>query len=235
MSPEQDRLVIEHMDDARIFSRRWMDLGVPRDDLESEAYLALCIAAKQFDATAHPRTPFGWYARWFIRGRLGRLVTQATAAVTYPDRVAARARKVAQCRNRLASAENPRPSAAQIAATTGLPLLQVTAVEHVPRLVQVAPGCTDPKTVRHAGQDHAEAEFWESLGSLPRGEQALLTMRYGLDGNPGRNCAELARRRRKSLATIAAVLQQARAHLARELRARGWHVCGQQSPAAQTA
>ncbi|GAB2869996.1 sigma-70 family RNA polymerase sigma factor [Nocardioides pacificus] len=110
-----DHVVVLNMVVARSMAARHRDKGIPIEDLEQVAYLALIRAARQFDTGREHN--FLSYAVPTIRGELRKYFRDLGWTVRPPRRVQEIQSRVVAARATLAQGGGPVPTVAQIAAS----------------------------------------------------------------------------------------------------------------------
>jgi DNA-directed RNA polymerase specialized sigma subunit len=123
MNRDRDLRIRLHLALARRMAKERAGRGVPIEDLEGEAMLALCVAAEDFDPSAHPNVTFAGFASARIRAAL-KAATERSDAVGLPrslKRAAIRCRAAADA---LFALGEGRPSTERIAEAAGLGLAE---------------------------------------------------------------------------------------------------------------
>jgi RNA polymerase sigma-B factor len=108
-----DRVIVINMPVAASLASRHKDRGIPLEDLEQVAHLALVRAAQQFDP--HRERDFLSYAVPTIRGELRKHFRDYGWAVRPPRRVQEAQTRVVAARDSLAERDGHTPTAAEIA------------------------------------------------------------------------------------------------------------------------
>lgn len=163
-------LVVEQMELARALAARYDRPGVDADALESEAMLALVLAAQEFDPGRNPYGDDGFpaYARYKIRTALRAHVREIRFGFLkgVPVRLRRAALKCHQALGCLQARGILRPSAEQIAGEAQLSVEQVVLVLAIPSVLVRQP-------MIEWAQDHGaerafgEPELWPAFGPLP--------------------------------------------------------------------
>jgi RNA polymerase sigma-B factor len=120
--PEQrtraiESVVVLNMPLARAIAGRYQNRGVPRDDLEQVAFLALTRAAQEFDP-AYAR-PFHSYAVPCIRGSVKKYFRDQAWSVRPPRRVQELQAQIAGARSELEQTLGRSPRVGEVAAHLG--------------------------------------------------------------------------------------------------------------------
>lgn len=154
-----EQLIQVNMAVARAVAVRYRKRGVPQDDLEQVAYLALVRAAHGFDPTrGHD---FLSYAVPSIRGELRRYFRDQGWAIRPPRRVQEAQRHIAAVETELTGRLGHRPSAAELAAELGEPEADIQEALR-------ASGCFAPVSLDLVAVD-APSALAERLGRVERG------------------------------------------------------------------
>jgi RNA polymerase primary sigma factor len=120
----QDKLVRSHLPLIRSVARRYRGYGLPFDDLVQEGALGLLEAIDRYDpARGSDFVPF---ARFRIRRAMRNALTEQARLIRLPKQVVERRRALDRAEARLVAA-GKRPTPAELAAATGLPLKAVLA------------------------------------------------------------------------------------------------------------
>ena len=126
---EGDEEAIRHMVNSNLrlvvsIAREYVGRGVALLDLIQEGSIGLLVAARKFDYTLDFR--FSTYATKWIRQGVTRCLLNHAGLIRVPLHTAERMRKVDMARIRLRQETGEEPSAARIAASTGIPEGKVT-------------------------------------------------------------------------------------------------------------
>ena len=149
-----DRVVLMNMGVARTIAHRYGERGVPRDDLEQVAYLALTRAAHQFDASLHH--DFLSYAVPTVRGEIRKYFRDLGWFVRPPRRVQETQSRVVAARDSLSTAGGRPVTAAEIAEELGE---DVQTVEEA----LAAQGCFTPTSLDLPVHDGASSTLGDEL------------------------------------------------------------------------
>jgi RNA polymerase primary sigma factor len=164
--------------------------GVPFADLVQEGMLGLLEAVKRFDPDRGVR--LATYAVWWIRRAMLRTIVAAPTIPLPPEA----ARELATIR-RAESGRGPRPDAATLSRTTGLPRRRIDLLRASPHVVtsldavpnESAPSLTesiaDPAVPAMASAMERELErnaLHRALAVLPPRTGRVIELRYGLGG-----------------------------------------------------
>lgn len=191
------------------FARRYR--GLPLVDLIQEGNLGLLRAVDKFDHRRGLR--FSTYAAWWIRHALSRALADQSKMIRVPVHLTGTMQRVRRTEERFVRETGRRPTPAEIADKTGIPLDQVRrAMDVVAEPISLdAP--TNGKDDRDAGQlgdfvhdtstqaaDEALAESelrnqaHRLLEELPEREAEVIRLRFGLGGNTQRTLEEIGQR-----------------------------------------
>jgi RNA polymerase sigma factor (sigma-70 family) len=183
--------------------------GIERLELVQEGVAGLLRALERFDPELG--APFWAYASWWVRQAMQQLVAELTRPVVLSDRALRRLSALRDAHRAHLAAHRTEPTAAELAAATGLERDQVDellAVERPPRsLDEPLAGPDGDGVVGVLGElvadplaedeyaavvdAAASAELGALLGGLSDRERAVVRARHGLDG-PERSLRELA-------------------------------------------
>ncbi|NYD42649.1 sigma-70 family RNA polymerase sigma factor [Nocardioides panaciterrulae] len=149
-----DRVVLMNMGVARTIAHRYGQRGVPSEDLEQVAYLALTRAARHFDVSMHH--DFLSYAVPTVRGEIRKYFRDLGWFVRPPRRVQETQSKVVAARDSLSTAGGRPVTAAEIAEKLGE---DVATVEEA----LAAQGCFTPTSLDLPVHDGATATLGDEL------------------------------------------------------------------------
>ena len=133
---EGDEDAIRHMVNSNLrlvvsIAREYAGRGVALLDLIQEGSIGLLVAARKFDYTLEFR--FSTYATKWIRQGVTRCLLNHAGLIRVPLHTAERMRKIESTRNALRQEAGEEPTAAEIAAASGIPEQKVT------ELIQLTP------------------------------------------------------------------------------------------------
>jgi len=211
----RDRLVSSRLPLVRSAAGRYLNLGLPREDLVQEGAVGLLEAIDRFDLASGD---FERFARFRIRRAMRNALTERSRLVRLPKHVVERRRALAR-----ASDEGARTVVA-LAAVTGLSLQAVTdalnaEATRVPldaaEVSAIDPSVPDPavQVVEHDSVERLEA----ALASLPDRQRHIVRRVFGLDGPScciGTVAADLGLSPERTRALLQSGLAQLRAALA---------------------
>jgi RNA polymerase primary sigma factor len=227
------RLLVErHLPLVRAIASRYRDLGLPFDDLVQEGSIGLLEGIDRFD----PRrgSAFSTFAYWRVRGAISRALTRNGHLLRLPKQVIERRHTVFATSARLATGNGHEPSAAEIAAATGLSTSAVVEALEAPTAIasldkQAADGGTtlealveDP--VARDPADEALVQETEQLVSdavaqLPPRRRFVIRRHFGLDCK-AQSLTEIAAELELSAQKTRAIKDRALHDLARVLKPR---------------
>ena len=201
----RELLVASHLGLVRSVASRYRDLGLPFDDLVQEGSLGLLDAIDHYDRRRG--CSFESYARYRVRRAIRNALTDQARLIRLPKQMVERRRAIARAEARLAAeASGDRPTPAELAADTGLPVAAVVDA----RSAGLAPISLD-QPIRPDGSslesvladpdggdpeltaiEHEQAEVLRAaLARLPDRQRRIVSLRWGIGGNPLTN-AEIA-------------------------------------------
>jgi RNA polymerase primary sigma factor len=192
------RLVAAFMPRIAAIARIYRDApGLERMELLQEGVVGLLRALERYEPE---RGAFWPYAAWWVRQAMQQLVAELTRPTVLSDRALRQLARVKDAYRQHMQETGEEPSAADLAARTGLQREQVEsllAVERAPRSME-EPAGQDDQVVSPLGELVAdpmaggeyermlaaiEAEELRSLlGALSSRERAILRARFGIDG-----------------------------------------------------
>jgi RNA polymerase sigma factor (sigma-70 family) len=200
-----ERLVLSNVGLVRSVASRYRDLGLPFEDLVQEGSLGLLEAIEHYDP-CHG-TSFDGYARFRVRRAIRNALTDQARLIRLPKQVVERRRAIDHAEAELAAAAAGRaPTAAQIAAATGLSVAAVLDARSaglvplsldepvLPDGSSLASVVADPEAADPELNvlEHEQTELLNAaLEDLPDRQRRVIARRWGIGATPRSN-AELA-------------------------------------------
>jgi RNA polymerase primary sigma factor len=185
-------------------ARNYTRAEVPLLDLIQEGNLGLMRAVEKFDYRLGYK--LSTYATWWIRQAITRALVDQGRTIRLPLHVAEDVRKLLRTRRELAQKLNREPTTAEISTATGhtedrirelLGLIETPVSLETPvgegeslygDLIEDARASAPLELTA----DKARAkELVEALGTLDERLRRVVTLRFGLDGEPGRTLDEI--------------------------------------------
>ncbi|MEX2023592.1 MAG: sigma-70 family RNA polymerase sigma factor [Thermoleophilaceae bacterium] len=192
----REQLVTSHLGLVRFVASPYRDLGLPLDDLVQEGSLGLLDAIDHYDPR-HGAT-FEGYARFRVRRAIRNALTEQARLIRLPKQMVERRRAIARAEERLAAeAAGRAPTAAQLAADTGLSVAAVVDARSaglaavsldepiLPDGSSLAGVVADPEAgdPQLTAIEHEQAELLRAaLEKLPERQRRILSLRWGIGG-----------------------------------------------------
>ncbi len=187
-------------------ARDYAGRGLSLDDLVGEGNLGLIRAAEEFDPSFGTR--FSTYASYWIKQAIRHALTNTTATIRLPAHMVTLLSKWRKAERALYRELGQAPTFDQVAVTLGLSDAQRTLVERARRASQLRPEGGDDKNAWSPdeagdGRDGPDAaleaadERRQLLGRLDRlddRERAIVSLRFGLDGDGPMTLKEVGKR-----------------------------------------
>jgi RNA polymerase primary sigma factor len=198
------RLIESNLRLVMSITRNYTRAGVPLLDLIQEGNLGLIRAVEKFDWRMGYK--LSTYATWWIRQSITRALADQGRTIRLPVHVAEQVRRVQRSRRQLAQKLNRDPSLEEIAAHSGFPEARVNQLlELIEDAVSLETPVGDGESlygdliedVHSLAPDEQSAEqargreLADALEQLNPRMRRVLSLRFGLDGEPPQTLEEV--------------------------------------------
>jgi RNA polymerase primary sigma factor len=178
-------------------AKRYRGRDVPLLDLVQEGIIGLIHAAEKFDWRLGYK--FSTYATWWVRQSIQRAVANKARTIRVPVHVLEQARRIARAQERMTATLGRPATDAELARELGMTLAAVQRAQTLPRTVTSldSPVGDDDRTELHELLPARQPTPFEevevplvaealraAVARLPEREREVITLRYGLDGDP---------------------------------------------------
>jgi RNA polymerase primary sigma factor len=223
----KERLVNSNLRLVVSNARRYQNLGLGLLDLIQEGTLGLIRAAEKFDWRRGYK--FSTYATFWIRQALQRALDSKSRTIRVPVDLAQRERRIARAQRELAAELGREPSDEEVAARAELSLDELQRVRDAARTVTSLERPVGAEEETELGEllpsdaqppeEEVEITLREqalrrAVDELPQREQAVVRLRYGIDGDHPTPAAEVGRRLGLSEKQLRRIEERALARLA---------------------
>lgn len=186
-------------------AKRYAGKGLGLSDLVQEGNLGLMRAVDKFDHRRGYR--FSTYASWWIRQAVSRALSNQSRTIRLPVHAVEQQRKLKRTKIAHEQEVGKRASAEELAELTGLSTDKIRVLDDLTReplsldaplspdndggcLADTVPdGALDP--AEEANRADVARQIQRMIARLPTREQAILSMRFGLDGRGARTLREI--------------------------------------------
>ncbi|MFP5328430.1 MAG: RNA polymerase sigma factor RpoD/SigA, partial [Acidimicrobiia bacterium] len=229
----KERMINSNLRLVVFMAKRYQNQGLGLLDLIQEGILGLIRAVEKFDWRRGFK--FSTYATWWIRQSIQRGIQNKVRTIRLPAHALDRERAVQRAYDRLADMLGREPTDAEIAEVVGLEVEQLAELRDAGRVVASLEKPVGEDGDTDLGGLVATTESFEeelilsleeealhrAVSLLPEPNQAVIRLRYGLDGGKPVGLTEVARRLRMGPKRVQRLEAESLARLAasRELAA----------------
>ena len=204
----KERMINSNLRLVVFMAKRYQNQGLTLLDLIQEGILGLIRAVEKFDWRRGFK--FSTYATWWIRQSIQRGIQNKARTIRLPAHALDRERAIQRAYDRLADTLGREPTDAEIAEVVGLDVGQLAELREAGRVVASLEKPLGEEGDSDLGDVVATTESFEeqlivsleeealhkAVSMLPEAHQAVIRLRYGLDGGKPVGLTEVARRLR---------------------------------------
>ncbi len=201
----KEKMVLSNLRLVVSVAKRYQNLGTPLSDLINEGNLGLLKAVDKFNYKLGFR--FSTYATWYIRQAISRALTDKSRAIRLPAHIAETMSRFLRTKLRLSHELGRDPDAREIAKALKMPLKRVLELMQVSQdtasldmpigrekdtlLSEILEEQGPDVYFRKLNISFLYDELKKMLETLSVREQAIIRLRFGLDGIPPKTLHEI--------------------------------------------
>lgn len=188
-------------------AKRYQNRGLPFVDLIQEGNLGLMKALNKFDYKLGHK--FSTYATWWIKQSVSRAIADQSRVIRIPVHMLVTINRINQTEQRFIQEHGREPKIAELAAKLEIPKERINAIRKMAKQsisLQAAVSYESPTILENFLSDSDDDDpvknfsfkvlsekLKEALATLTEREQQIITMRFGLDGEPPKTLVEVSK------------------------------------------
>lgn len=201
------RILVANLRLVVSIAKKYQNRGLPFVDLIQEGNLGLMKALNKFDYKLGHK--FSTYATWWIKQSVSRAIADQSRVIRIPVHMLVTINRINQTEQRFIQEHGREPKIAELATKLEIPKERINAIRKMAKqsislqasvsyesptiLENFLSDSDDDDPVKNFSFKVLSEKLKEALATLTEREQQIITMRFGLDGEPPRTLVEVSK------------------------------------------